>query len=200
MNTQLKNNIESLLFISHKPLTVKELVKITTFSSDEVLAALTDLEQEYQSKSGGILMIKIDDRYQLVTSSESSEVVKKFIKSEVTGELTKPSLETLTIIAYRGPISKAELELIRGVNCSVILRNLLMRGLIEAKEDPKKMIIFYSITFEFLKYLGLSKIEDLPDFEKLNRNNNLDKLLTDSEGQPADISTNEEIIDQKVTE
>ena len=200
MNTQLKNNIESLLFISHKPLSIGDLTKVTSSTADEVKSVILEIEQEYQTKAGGIEMIRIGDKHQFVTSSESSEAVKKFIKSEITGELTKPLLETLTIIAYRGPISKAELELIRGVNCSVILRNLLMRGLIEAKEDPKKMIVFYSITFEFLKYLGLSKIEDLPDFEKLNRSNNLDKLLAGPSGEAKEANVSEEIIEQKITE
>lgn len=176
-NMLLKNQIESLLFISHKPLSLKDLAKMTASDNKDVMSALADLEQDYQARSGGLQMLKIDDKYQLTTSGDSSEVIKKFIKSEISGELTKPSLETLTIIAYRGPISKAELEIIRGVNCSIILRNLLMRGLIEATEDAKKMTIVYNITFEFLKYLGLNKPSDLPDFEKLNRNNNLDKLL-----------------------
>jgi len=182
MNKQLKNQIESLLFISHKPLVVGEIAKLTGATINEVKVIIDELDNEYKKRAGGVKLLKIEDKYQLVTSDDSSEVVKKFIKSEVTGELTKPSLETLTIIAYRAPISKAELELIRGVNCSVILRNLLMRGLIEAKEDKKKMMISYSITFDFLKYLGLSRPEDLPDFAKLNRNNNLDKLLADMGG------------------
>ena len=177
----LKNQIESLLFISHKPLSVKDLVKLSLVDQKEAIEALAELEKEYQEKDSGIKLLKIGDKYQLATTGEASEAVKKFIKSEVSGELTKPSLETLTIIAYRGPISKAELEIIRGVNCSLILRNLLMRGLIETGEDKKKMIVLYNITFEFLKYLGLTKPEDLPDFEKLNRNNNLDKLLVSSQ-------------------
>ena len=117
-------------------------------------------------------------------------MVKKFIKSEISDELTKPALETLTIIAYRGPISKAELEIIRGVNCSLILRNLLMRGLIEAGEDRKKMVVLYNITFEFLKYLGLNQLSDLPDFEKLNRNNNLDKLLAANQENNSKLEEN----------
>jgi segregation and condensation protein B len=177
MDNKLKNNIESLLFISHKPLSIKELVKSVSSNKKDVQSILEELEKEYKKRSGGIKILKIDEKYQLVTSDNSSDVVKKFIRSEVTGELTKPSLETLTIIAYRAPISKAELELIRGVNCSVILRNLLMRGLIEAREDREKMVVLYNITFDFLKYLGLSKAEELPDFEKLNRSNNLSKLL-----------------------
>ena len=171
------------MFISHKPLSVKEFIKTTGASQKDVATSLEELEKEYEKKSGGIKILKIDGKYQLATSDDSSEVVKKFIKSEVTGELTKPSLETLTIIAYRAPISKAELELIRGVNCSVILRNLLMRGLIEAKEDKDKMVVMYNITFDFLKYLGMGAVEELPDFEKLNRSNNLEKLLSGNEGE-----------------
>ncbi|MBI5765760.1 SMC-Scp complex subunit ScpB [Candidatus Falkowbacteria bacterium] len=172
-----KNQIESLLFISHKPLGLGELAKLVSADKKEVVENLAELENEYGRKAGGIQLLKIDDKYQLGTSGDSSEVVGKFIRNEMTGELTRPSLETLTIITYRGPISKAELELIRGVNCSLILRNLLMRGLVESKEDKNKGNTFYTITFDFLKYLGLGKIEDLPDYEKLNRNNNLDKLL-----------------------
>ena|SRR3989339_1996728 len=186
----LKNQIESLLFISHKPLSVKDLVKVISADQKEVIEALAELEKEYQERSGGIKLLKISDKYQLATASEASEVVKKFIKSEVSGELTKPSLETLTIIAYRGPISKAELEIIRGVNCSLILRNLLMRGLIEASEDKKKMVVLYNITFELLKYLGLNKASDLPDFEKLNRNNNLDKLLAANQENNSKLEEN----------
>lgn len=175
--SQTKNHIESLLFISHKPLTVKELAKASGGSMEEVKKVLEELTKEYEEKKGGIQMLKLENKYQFVTASESSDTVSKFIKSEMTGELTKPSLETLTIVAYRAPISKAELEMIRGVNCSVILRNLMMRGLVTAEEDKKKGDVYYSVTMDFLKHLGLSKPEDLPDFEKLNRNNNLDKLL-----------------------
>lgn len=174
----IKKAIESLLFISHKPLTANEIAKAVDVDKKEAQELLEMIFNEYNERESGIKIIKLEDKYQMSTSGESSEVVSKFIKSEITGELTRPSLETLTIIAYRGPISKAELELIRGVNCGLILRNLLMRGLIESREDKSREITVYSITFDFLKFLGLEKIEDLPDFEKLNRNNNLEKLLT----------------------
>jgi len=175
--SQEKNKIESLLFISHKPLTVAELSRLTGVDKKETEKLLSQLAEEYKTRSGGIEILQVEDKYQMATTSESSELVAKFIKSELTGELTRPSLETLTIIAYRGPITKAELELIRGVNCSLIIRNLLIRGLIEAKEDKAKGMTYYSITLDFLKFLGLAGVSELPDFEKLNRNNNLDKLL-----------------------
>lgn len=178
MNEELlKNQIESLLFISHKPLTVSELAKLTGAEKKQAEEILAGLIEEYRSRAGGTEILRVEEKYQMATSGGSAGVIAKFIKSELTGELTRPSLEALTIIAYRGPISKAELELIRGVNCSLILRNLLMRGLIEAREDKIKAATLYNITLDFLKYLGLAGVEDLPDYEKLNRNNNLDKLL-----------------------
>ena len=173
----LKNQIESLLFISHKPLSISEMAKLTEADKGAVETELMELSNEYREKNGGIEIIKLEDKYQMSASAENSELIAKFLNTEMTGELTRPSLETLTIIAYRGPISKAELELIRGVNCSLILRNLLIRGLVESREDKIKGVNVYQITFEFLKYLGLNAISDLPDFEKLNRNNNLDQLL-----------------------
>lgn len=177
MAENLKNQIEGLLFISHKPLSAAEIAKLIEVKTPEVEQALATLAKEYEAKKGGIQFLALGDKYQLATAGSVAPVVKKFIKSEVTGELSRPSLEALTIIAYRGPIAKAELELIRGVNCSLIIRNLLMRGLVEAKEDKVRKEIFYQITFDFLKFLGLSQVAELPDFERLNRNNNLEKLL-----------------------
>lgn len=185
----LKNQIESLFFIAHKPLSIKELTKLTSAKDVEVKRAITGLIRDYQERQGGIQLLELNGKYQFASSSDNSDIVQNFIRGEMTGELTKPSLETLTIVAYRGPISKAELELIRGVNCSLILRNLLMRGLVEAKEDAKRGLLVYNITFDFLKFLGLSKVEDLPDYKKLNRNNNLDKLLTglENDDQPESV-------------
>ena len=189
----LKNQIESLLFISHKPLSVADLAKLTDSDKPVVENALMELSIEYKQKAGGIELLKLEDKYQLATTAENAELISKFLNTEVTGELTRPSLETLTIIAYRGPVSKVELELIRGVNCSLILRNLLMRGLIEATEDKIRATTVYNVTFDFLKHLGLNSITDLPDFEKLNRNNNLEKLLTGLAGGAVEKDIKEEM-------
>jgi segregation and condensation protein B len=174
---ELKKQLESLLFISHKPLSLTELAKLLTADKTAVENELNQLIVEYSERAGGIEVLKIEDKYQMSASGENAELIAKFLNTEMAGDLTKPSLETLTIIAYRGPISKAELELIRGINCSMILRNLLMRGLIEAREDKVKGVLVYQITFEFLKYLGINNIEELPEFQILNRSNNLEKLL-----------------------
>jgi segregation and condensation protein B len=179
----LKNKIESLLFISNKPFTSKRLSEVTKAKESEVKDELKKLIDEYNQKNGGVQVVKVGNKYQMSTSPESSDLVKNYIKEDVTGELTRPSLETLTIIAYRGPITKPEIEQIRGVNCSLILRNLMIRGLVEAQEDKKNMEIKYNVTFDFMKYLGISDIKKLSDYEKLNSSENLKAVLESVEEQ-----------------
>jgi len=172
-----KSLIESLLFISGKPMSVTKLAEILKKDKKEIVETAEQLMKEYNTESRGIHIQKTGSSYQMATSPQNSNIIKEFVKTEQTGELTKPSLETLTIIAYRGPITKAEMEQIRGVNCSLIIRNLLIKGLIEAKEDKEKMATVYNITFDFLRFLGLNRVEELPDYEKLNNDENLRKLF-----------------------
>jgi len=173
----LKSQIESMLFVSTKPVSFKKIVEITKSKKDEVKKQITNLMAEYNQLEKGINIQKIGGSYQMVTNAENSKMITAYLKEEITGELTPASLETLTVIAYRGPITRTELEMIRGVNCSIILRNLLMRGLIEEKNDKKQMVKKYRISFEFLQHLGLTETAQLPDYEKLNSAEALDKIL-----------------------
>ena len=91
----------------------------------------------------------------------------------------------MTIIAYRGPIAKYELERIRGVNCSLIIRNLLLRGLIEEKSGREGQDSLYSVTPDFLRFLGLSRAPDLPDYERLSRHESLESFLASAEADKA---------------
>ena len=176
------SQIESLLFVSHQPLSLAQLKKLTDAKKSEVEAALSSLKEKYASQNeSGITLMSLGDKYQLVSHSENAELVKAFLKSDVTGELTDPALETLTIIAYRGPITKPELEQIRGVNCGLILRNLLIRGLIERVEDKKLDMPRYQATHEFIKFLGVSSVSKLPDYEKLSKHETLDEVLRSTE-------------------
>ncbi len=175
----LKQQIESLLFISGKPLTFKKISELVEgeFKPKEIEVAIDELIEDYKNRGGGITAVKSGSGVQLATSAENSGVIKNFIKDETTGELTKPSVEALTIIAYRGPITKLELERIRGINCSLILRNLILRGLVEEKKDAKKRENYYNVTIEFLKHLGVSRVEELPDYDKLHNNKDINKFL-----------------------
>lgn len=179
----LKTKIESLLFISPKPLNIKNLMTFLKKQNEvvkveEVKAVLDELKQKYDFPESGVQIINSGDDYQMTTNPSVSALVKSFIKEDMTGELTPASLEALTVIAYRGPISKAELEQIRGVNCSLILRNLLIRGLIDVNEDKTKMQSYYNVTVDFLKYLGINSTVELPDYATLHQVDTLDKLLT----------------------
>lgn len=178
----LKTKIESLLFISHKPLSVKSLVNFLkkeneTVKPEEATQILEELKAKYNFPESGVQIIQTGEEYQMVTNPDASALVKKFINEDMTGELTPASLEALTVIAYRGPISKAELEQIRGVNCSLILRNLLIRGMIKMDEDKTKMNFFYSVTVDFLKYLGINSVNELPDYQTLHRTETLNQFL-----------------------
>ena len=147
----VKQKIESLLFVAGKPLTIKKIVDLLgkEVSKKEIVKAIDELTREYKDQQRGIQIVKAEEQVQLVTSAEASETVQKFIKEETTSELTKPSIETLTIIAYRGPVSKIELERIRGINCSLIIRNLLLRGLITENYDKKKREDYYKVSSLF---------------------------------------------------
>lgn len=173
MSTQ--STVESLLFVSVKPLSVKKIAEIADLEVRETEAALEALLLKYGEAGNGVVLVKSSREYQLMTAPESAPVVQKYLKDEMSGELTRPSLEALTIIAYRGPVTKAEVEQIRGVNCTLILRNLLVRGLIEAEEDKKLLQTRYRVTLDFLRFVGVGRVEDLPDYQALAA----DKTLTD---------------------
>ena len=196
----IKDKIESLLFIAAKPMSIKQLADLINQSEGEIKKAGDELEEEYKNNKRGIQIIKNGSKYQMVSSPENAKLVQEFIKDETTGELSRPSLETLTIIAYRGPIAKTDLDHIRGVNCSLILRNLLIRGLVEAKSD-KKGETYYSVTFDFIRFLGINDINELPDYAKLSHVETIDKMLETESGvtagsedtmAPDDIINNEE--------
>jgi segregation and condensation protein B len=172
----LKSQLESLLFVAIKPLGVKELAALTDSKTKEVEEALEELTTEYKTRESGLSLIKNNSQYQITTASENAPLVQKFLKDETSGELSQPSLEALTIIAYRGPIAKLELDRIRGVNCSLIIRNLLLRGLIEEKFDKTKQEYYYTVTHDFIRFLGISSTSDLPDYEKLSRLESINEI------------------------
>ncbi len=116
----------------------------------------------------GVVLLEAPEGFQLATNSSNSDLVKAFLNADLRESLTEATVEVLAIIAYRQPISKAEIEAIRGVNSQYSLRSLLMRGLIEKVPNPNDARgSMYKITTEFLMQLGITSVNDLPDFEEL---------------------------------
>jgi len=180
MKYMLKAKIESILFVAARPLSVVKLAEICEASKDEVAEAIEAIAAEYDSRTAGVRLVRHGDSVQMATAQETSELVREFLKDETTGELTKPSLETLTIVAYRGPMTKAEIEQVRGVNCSLILRNLMMRGLVEAMGEHGNPLTQYRVTMDFLRFLGLSSVEEMPEYEILRSNENVMRVLEEA--------------------
>lgn len=174
----LENTIEALLFWKGEPLTIKELSKSLNSSVDEVLNAVSELEKNLSTR-GLVLLRKntinkdgeidtLEQEITLGTSPEAGALIEKLTKEELAKDLGKASLETLSIILYKGPVKRSEIDNIRGVNSNFILRNLLIRGLIDKKPDPRdSRATLYGASFELLSFLGVSKIEDLPNFEQV---------------------------------
>ena len=173
----LTQQLESLLLVATKPLTVRRCVELTKASSDDVEAAFAELEKKYASAESGMHLMRHNGTAQLVTAPEVSAVVTEYLKEVQAGELTRAALETLTIIAYRGPISKIQLDTIRGVNCALIVRNLLIKGLIEAKSHKDRAQVSYQVTADFIRHLGVTTVAELPDYERLHSDALMDQLL-----------------------
>ncbi len=166
MSNNLPSIIESLLFVSSKPLSVKDFSKLLDQPAEVIQPALQTLIAGKQNS--GVVILDNNGEYQMATNAENSTVVKNFLNAELREKLTDASVEVLGIIAYRQPISKAEIEAIRGVNSQYSIRHLLMRGLIEktpSLNDARSFV--YQTTTEFLSHMGLNSTADLPEFEKL---------------------------------
>ena len=171
----IKSELESLLYITPRPLKVRDFEKWTKAKPEVIRSALKELVEAYKMGERGVVVQHQGDEYQLATTAENTELIREFIKEETTGELTKPQLETLTVISYRAPITKSELDAIRGVNCALILRNLLIRGLVKSHEERGELV--YEPTLDFLKFLGVADTSELPDYERLNGHDIFKKVL-----------------------
>lgn len=177
----LLSQIESILFVASKPLTVTAIAKAVGKNEHDVEEALENLKLKYNTDDSGITLFGDDGTIRMGTNPDNAAAIEKFVKDEVAGELTKAQLETLTVIAYRGPITRPELEEIRGVNCSVILRNLMIRGLIEEVDDVHALVAAYKLTVAALGHLGVSSVSELPAYESLHAHEHITQATTPSD-------------------
>jgi segregation and condensation protein B len=159
----LKNIIETLLFVADTPLTTDRIKSIVPADAKEIKDTLFELACEYETRNGGFLLFEVAGGYQIRTRPEYAEWIKKLLQPNPM-RMSKAALETLTIIAYKQPIIRSEIEHIRGVDSGGILRMLLELKLIRVlgrKEIPGRPLI-YSTTKRFLEIFGLKDLKDLP--------------------------------------
>lgn len=160
---ELEKQIEAILFWKGEPMTLADLCRTLKSSSNEVKKALQSLNDKLQGR--GIVLIQTEEEIALATSQATHELIERVRKEELSRDLSKAALETLSIILYKGALSRREIEYIRGVNSTAILRSLLMRGLVDrTQSDIDERQFLYRGTVELYSLLGITKAEDLPEF------------------------------------
>jgi segregation and condensation protein B len=182
--------IEAILFHLAEPVSAKEISRLIKKPINDTRVALSELQHSFQGR--GIQLMTNNDEYTLVTAKEASIVITEITKDELSKDLSKAAIETLAIVLYRGPITRSDIDYIRGVNSTFILRNLLIRGLVEKIENPKDQRSFlYQPTMELLQYLGITSVADLPEYSEIES-----KIATFTE----DIKTDDTIISDENTD
>ena len=162
----LDQKIEAILFFRGESVTLKKLAEILQINADEVKQGIETLKNRLQNSA--LTVVAKDDEIMLATRAEASSLIEGLVKEELSRDLGKAGLETLSIVLYKGPIARREIDYIRGVNSQFILRNLMVRGLVEKITDQKDERRFlYQPTFELLQMLGVSNIKDLPEYNKV---------------------------------
>ncbi len=154
--------VESLLFVAGEPVKVDDLARVLEVPTGEIEAALVDLAAEYRAR--GLRLQRKDSRVQLVSAPEAAGLVERFLGLQVSNRLSPAALETLAVIAYRQPVTRPQVDAIRGVSSEGAIRGLLARGLIEevGRLEQAGRPILYGTTFAFLQHFGLAHIGDLP--------------------------------------
>lgn len=176
MNTV--QQLEALLFASGRAMRLTTLQKQLQVDAQALEEAIAALQERRNTEDSGVHVFVSETEVQLGTAPQVADVVREVLKKDHTGELTRPSVETLAVIAYRGPITKPELEQVRGVNCSVILRNLQIRGLIDEVQEHR--MTKYVVSVAFLQRMGFASVQELPDYETLSNHALLEALVSPS--------------------
>jgi len=159
--------VEGLLFVADEPATVARLAQALEVDEDAVEVALNEISADGVNR--GVRLQRKGERVQLVTRPEAAAYIERFMGLENSGRLSQASLETLSIVAYRQPCTRAQIEVVRGVNCDSVLRNLLSKGLIEesGRQETVGHPFLYSTTFAFLQHFGLRSLDELPPLEPM---------------------------------
>lgn len=183
----LESKIEAILFFKGEPVSIKRLSQILKLDEGKIEEALLALSRTLEGR--GLVIMRKDDEAMLGTAPAFSFLIEELTREELTREIGKAGLETLSIVLYKGPITRREIDYIRGVNSTFILRNLLIRGLVEKITSPEDQRSYlYKATFELLQFMGLTKITDLPEYESVRKTIDDLELQSDPENKGEAVS------------
>jgi segregation and condensation protein B len=171
VENNIKSAIEAMLLASEKPLTLEQLRgALDGMNTQEIRKTVEELAMEFEQSKRGVRIAEIAGGFQMITASDYAPFLKKLFKDRHSDKLSKQSLETLAIIAYKQPLTRTEIELLRNVNVDGVMKSLLDKNLIRIagrKKTPGRPIV-YGTTRQFLEHFGLKSLEDLPKIEELN--------------------------------
>ncbi|MCA9404713.1 MAG: SMC-Scp complex subunit ScpB [Candidatus Omnitrophica bacterium] len=181
----IQGTVEALLFVNERPITLEQIKRtLVTVSPTEIKAAIAALNDGYQARHAGITIEEIAGGYQMLSNPSYVSYIRRFYKTKHKEKLSKPALETLAIIAYKQPVTRADVELIRGVNSDGIVANLLDKELIKlaGRKDVPGRPFLYATTKQFLEYFGLKSLDNLPNLAELEAlQKNRDDDLADAQ-------------------
>jgi segregation and condensation protein B len=160
----LAQAIEAVLFKLNEPTSLEKLCEVLGEKQDQILEALMELKSTLNGR--GIDLLENGREYCLITAKQAAPIIEKMVKDEMAKDLGKAGLETLSIVLYKGPLSRREIDYIRGVNSTFILRSLMIRGLVERTLDRQPQ---YRATSQLLSFLGISRIDELPEYAEVKK-------------------------------
>lgn len=168
-SSEVRRALEAILFLADEPLASTVLAQAVELGRRELESILRGMAQEYEARDAGIVLREVGGGWRLVTHPEAAPYVEQFILSARHSRLTKASLETLSIVAYKQPVTRHQVASVRGVDSDGVLRALVDRGLLQevGRDDGPGRPILYGTTTEFLERLGLPSLADLPPIAPL---------------------------------
>ena len=205
-NKKIKGIIEAILFSTGRIVKIKELMTILELGSDDIIRNISELQEEYKKEERGLEIVRVEDGYQLASKKEYHEYLYPAFDKRLTPTLSQASLEVLAILAYNPRSTKADIEMIRGVDSSGTMHRLLEYNLIEpsGKADLPGKPMTYKVTEEFLKMFGLKSLKDLPELPKYKLDSNrqvvIDDLTGDEENKDLDSKNAKDDIGDVINE
>ena len=192
----LKSAIESLIFISERPLLIEDIKKLLQdLEPSQIREIVESIKKELEERGSGVRLVEIAGGFQMVTAPENAPFIKDFYKIKHTEKLTGPSLETLAIIAYKQPVTRIDIEAIRGVNVDGVVKSLLEKNLIRivGRKEVIGRPFVYGTTRLFLDYFGLKSLAELPKIEEFAQQDLMMGMkLVSGEGEITPLNSEEE--------
>jgi segregation and condensation protein B len=192
----IEKKIESILFWKAEPVKISDLAKILEISVEQVTEAAASLNSSLENR--GIGLLNNNNELSLITAAENGPLIEKLLKEELNKELSKAALETLSIILYKGPMKRSEIDYIRGVNSQFIIRNLMIRGLVDKEQNPNdERGFFYKASADLLNFMGIKSVTEMPEYEKVRTD--IDNFMnSNEEAKPETVNPETDVVPEFV--